>query len=73
MFFRIDEPGEMTYFYETDDKCALIHERFHSTYSTYKYMVELFDTDDLNTYYPIVIETPDPAEAYAIINSIEFK
>lgn len=73
MFFRIDEPGEMTYYYETDDKCALIHERFHSTYGTYKYMVELFDTDDLNTYYPIVIETPDPAEAYAIINSVEFK
>lgn len=73
MFFHIDEPGEMSYYYETDDKCALIHERFRSIDGTYDYMVILFDTDDLNTYYSLVIITPDPAEAHAIINSIEFK
>ncbi|MBQ7766461.1 MAG: hypothetical protein IJ397_06445 [Lachnospiraceae bacterium] len=62
-------PDVKTYYYETDDKCALIYERVN----TYQYLVVLFDTDDLNTYYYVVIETPDPAEAYAIINSIEFK
>lgn len=72
-FYFIDEPGEMSYYYETDDKCALIYERLHPIDNTYQYMVTLFDTDDLNSYYLIVIGTPDPAEAYAIINSIEFK
>ena len=73
IFFVTDRLNENNYYYETDDKCGFIREYYEPQRDLYAYMICLFDTDDLNTYYLISMAMDDPAEAYAIINSIEFK
>lgn len=65
--------NKVSYYYETDDKCGFIREYYDPQRDLYGYTICLFDTDDLNTYYLITMAMDDPAEAYAIINSIEFK
>ena len=68
--------GDMdaAYIYETEEKCAII--RVHTLMDTqpnYIMYVDVYNTDDLNTCYSIIIRSNTLEETYPIINSIQFK
>lgn len=61
-----------SYLYEDENKCGFIHEMYREDSDSYRYTLNFYDTDDLNTEYIIVLYTKDKDTAYAIINSLEF-
>lgn len=62
-----------SYLYEDEDKCGFIHEYYWDNTNSYRYTLNFYDTDDLNTEYIIILTTKDKDTAYTIINSLEFK
>lgn len=62
-----------SYFYETEDKCAIIREKGIEDNGLYFYTMEVFDSKDLNTGYAMSMSVRNPETAYAIINSIQFQ
>ena len=71
--FFYSDGNSKTYIYETEETYALISEQYILDWNLYHYVVNFFDSDDLNTQYTISMKTKTPETAYAIINSIEFK
>ena len=62
-----------TYYYETDNKCAIINEQYRPDYDgKYHFKMEVYDADDLNTGYIFTMTVTDKDTAYAIINSLTF-
>ncbi len=62
-----------SYLYEDENKCGFINEMYREDSDSYRYYLNFYDTDDLNTEYIIILATKDKDTAYAIINSLEFK
>ena len=64
---------DKTYYYETGDKCVLICEKYRPDLDgKYHFIMEFYDTDDLNTGYTFSMTVDDRETAYAIINSLTF-
>ena len=64
---------DKTYYYETDDKCVLICEKYRPDLDgKYHFIMEFYDTDDLNTGYTFSMTVDDKETGYAIINSLQF-
>ena len=61
-----------SYFYETEDKCAIIREKREDN-GLYSYTMYVYDSKDLNTGYAMSMSVRNPETAYAIINSIQFQ
>jgi len=62
-----------TYYYETDDKCAIINEQYRPDYDgKYHFKIEVYDADDLNTGYIFTMTVTEKETAYAMINSLTF-
>ena len=64
---------DTNYVYEREDMYALIMERNLVDEGMLHFYVEVFDPDDLNTSYLVVVKVKDRQQAYAIINSIKMK
>lgn len=68
-----DGINSRVYFYETDNKYAIITEQYNETFDGYMYWIDVLDPDYLNYPHSLLIYfLDDPNQAYAIINSIEF-
>lgn len=61
-----------SYLYEDENKCGFIHEMYREDSDSYRYYLNFYNTDDLNTEYTIILATKEKDTAYAIINSLEF-
>lgn len=64
---------DVHYVYERDDMYALIMERHLQDEGLYYYCVEVYDPNNLNQSYIIIIKVEDKEQAYAIINSVKLK
>lgn len=64
---------DTNYVYEREYMYALIMERNLVDEGILYFYVEVFDPDDLNTSYLVVVKVKDRQQAYAIINSIKMK
>lgn len=68
-----NDDTDKTYYYETDDKCVLICEKYRPDYDgKYHFIMEFYDADDLNTVYTFSMTVDDKETGYAIINSLTF-
>ena len=66
--------GEEIYIYEADDKCGFIIVSAPKDDQKYfRITADMYSTTDLNAPYTIIIRSETLEEAYAMINSIEFK
>ena len=64
---------DANYIYERDDMYALIMERHFQDEGIFYYYVDVYNPNNLNQSYNVIIRVKDRQQAYAIINSIKLK